>query len=163
AGQHAVPFDEPRDLVFHERESLPRHPNGMRLTALAASGGPLACEVYYSVGGGFVIREGEEAPGGGAVRVPYEVRTAAELLAGGRRTGLSIAEVVRANERAFRPEAETDAALDRVWAVMEQCIERGCRGEGVLPGGLNVRRRAGRLFRDLQAGSKTPDPLAALD
>jgi L-serine dehydratase len=95
--------------------------------------------------------------------VPYEFCSAEELLTIGRQTGLSIAEIVRANETAWRPAQETDAALDRVWSVMEQCIERGCRAEGVLPGGLKVQRRAARVLRGLQTRTADVDPLAALD
>jgi L-serine dehydratase len=168
AGQVAIPFDEAGDLVFHNDESLPRHPNGLRFAAFDAAGLELAEETYYSVGGGFVISEAEAAAGqaGGnepAGPVPYEFGSAAELLQIGRRTGLSIAAVVRRNETAWRSPAETEAGLDRIWAVMEQCIERGCRGEGILPGGLQLRRRAGPLFRNLQARPATSDPLAALD
>jgi L-serine dehydratase len=168
AGRAHVPFDEADDLVFHGEESLPRHPNGLRLTALDGAGGALAGETYYSVGGGFVVSEAEADAGhtGGdepAGCIPHDFRSAVELLEIGRRTGLSIADIVRQNETAWRAPAETDASLDRIWAVMEQCIERGCRGEGVLPGGLQVPRRAGRLFRNLQARPAVADPLAALD
>jgi L-serine dehydratase len=168
AGCMDVPFDEADDLVFHGDESLPRHPNGLRLTALDGAGGAVAGDTYYSVGGGFVVSEAEAKAGhaGGdapAGRVPHDFRSAAELLEIGQRTGLSIADMVRQNETAWRTPAETDAGLDRIWAVMEQCIERGCRGEGVLPGGLQVPRRAGRLFRTLQARPLAADPLAALD
>lgn len=167
AGRFAVPFREADDLVFHD-ESLPRHPNGMRLAAFDTAGVGLASETYYSVGGGFVVSEAEAQAGhvGGnepAGPVPHEFGSAAELLEIGQRTGLSIADVVRRNETAWRPPAETNAGLDRIWAVMEQCIERGCRAEGVLPGGLQVRRRAGPLFRKLQACPATADPLVALD
>jgi L-serine dehydratase len=167
-GRRDVAFDEADDLVFHDDESLPLHPNGLRLTALDGAGATLGGDTYYSVGGGFVVSEaeaeaghtgGEEPPG----PIPYDFRSAAELLEMGRRTGLSIAHIVRRNETAWRPLAETDAGLDRIWAVMEQCIERGCRGEGVLPGGLQVPRRAGRLFRNLQERPGAADPLAALD
>jgi L-serine dehydratase len=168
AGRARVPFREADDLVFHPDESLPRHPNGMRFAATDAAGAPLADETYYSVGGGFVVSEAEAEAGhaGGnepAGPVPYEFGSAAELLAIGRRTGLSVADVVRHNETAWRPPAETDAGLDRIWAVMEGCIERGCRADGVLPGGLEVRRRAGVLYRNLQARPAADDPLAALD
>jgi L-serine dehydratase len=170
AGRFAVPFVEADDLVFHNDESLPRHPNGLRLAALDSAGLGLAGETFYSVGGGFVVSEAEAEAGhaGGnepSGPVPHEFGSAAELLEIGRRTGLSIADIVRRNETAWRPPAETDAGLDRIWAVMERCIERGCRGEGILPGGLQVRRRAGQLFRNLQARPATAgaDPLAALD
>jgi L-serine dehydratase len=163
AGRAELPFEEKTDLLFHEDESLPRHPNGMRLTALAMDGRLLACETYYSVGGGFVVRDGDdEVAAGQAGSLPYEFASAEELLAIGRRTGLTIAEIVRENEKTWRPAEETDAGLDRIWAVMNACIERGCRGEGVLPGGLNVPRRAGRLYRTLQ-GQRGDDPLVLLD
>jgi L-serine dehydratase len=168
AGRLAIPFDEAEDLLFHGDESLPRHPNGLRLTAFDAAGRGLQSTKYYSVGGGFVVSD-EEAEAGQAGAnapagpVPHEFGSAAELLEIGRRTGLSIAEIVRRNEAAWRPPAETDAGLDRIWAVMERCIERGCRGEGVLPGGLQVQRRAGLLLRNLQARPAKADPMAALD
>lgn len=168
AGRCDIAFEEASDLVFHYDESLPRHPNGLRLAASDAAGQSLASETYYSVGGGFVVSEAEAEAGrsGGnepAGPIPYEFGSAAELLAIGRRTGLSIADIVRRNETAWRPPAETDAALDHIWNVMQQCIERGCRGEGILPGGLQVRRRAGRLFQNLSQHSAESDPLAALD
>ena len=168
AGRFGIPFDAENDLLFHEETTLPRHPNGLRLTAFDETGHELAGETYYSVGGGFVVSEAEAEAGRAgenepADPVPHEFGSAAELLEIGRRTGLSIAGIVRRNETAWRTAAETDAGLDRIWAVMEQCIERGCRGEGVLPGGLHVPRRAGRLFRSLQARPAAADPLAALD
>ncbi len=168
AGRRDIPFRESTDLVFHEDESLPRHPNGIRLSAFDAAGAELAFETFYSVGGGFVVSEQEAAAGraGGNERpeaVPHDFHSASELLDIGRRTGLSIAEIMRANEQVWRSPDEIDAGLDRIWATMEQCLERGCRAEGELPGGLHVRRRAGRVFRDLQARSGTADPMAALD
>jgi L-serine dehydratase len=166
-GRAPVAFDEAGDLVFH-RESLPRHPNGMRLSAFDEAGGVLLGETFYSVGGGFVVTDAEAQAGltGGSEpsgHVPHDFASAAELLEKARGAGLSIAELARRNELAWRPAEETQAGLDRTWAVMEGCIERGCRGEGLLPGGLGVRRRAGQLFRNLQARGVTDDPLAALD
>src|SRR4051794_30004236 len=168
AGRFAVPFHEATDLVFHDDESLPRHPNGMRLAAFDAAGVEVANETYYSVGGGFVVSEAEAEAGqaGGNEPngpVPHEFGSATELLAIGRRTGLSIADIVRQNETAWRSPAETEAGLDHIWAVMERCIERGSRAEGVLPGGLGVRRRAGLLFRNLRERPTSTDPLAVLD
>jgi L-serine dehydratase len=165
AGRDAVPFDPDTDLRFLGDESLPRHPNGMRLTALGE--GELLSETYYSVGGGFVVTEAEAAAGrtGGSDPpnpVTYPFASAEELLAVGRRAGLTIAEILAANETAWRPAAETEAGLDRIWAVMEACIERGCRGDGVLPGGLGTRRRAGRLYRTLTSQTDA-DPLTRLD
>jgi L-serine dehydratase len=168
AGRQDVFYREEADLIFHEDESLPHHPNGMRFTAFDALGTELACATFYSVGGGFIVSEAEAAAGHGASnerpeQVPYDFHSAAELLDIGRRTGMSIADIVLANERVWRSAEETEAGLDRIWTTMEECIERGCQGEGELPGGLHVRRRAGRLFRDLQTRSSTTDPMAVLD
>ncbi|MFO0864496.1 MAG: L-serine ammonia-lyase [Gemmataceae bacterium] len=167
-GQRSIPFDATRDLRFHFDESLPRHPNGMRITAADDAGQTLLQDTYYSVGGGFVVSEAEADAGqaGGSLpagELAFEFASAEELLAIGRRTGLSIADIVRKNETAWRSAAETDAKLDRIWQVMDECIQRGCRGEGVLPGGLNVPRRAGKLFRDLERRPIGPDPLTVLD
>jgi L-serine dehydratase len=167
AGSHPVPWDEARDLLFHQQEFLPTHPNGMRFTAFDADGNELASTEYYSVGGGFVVSRAEaEAGATGASPsprpVPHPFSSAAELLEHGRRHGLSVADVLRANETAWRPAAETAAALDRIWQTMEACIDRGCRGAGELPGGLRVRRRAAKLYRSL-SGEPAADPLTTLD
>jgi L-serine dehydratase len=166
AGWREISFNESVDLLFHGTETLPGHPNGMRFRAFDGAGALLASETFYSVGGGFVVREGEGGAGAGGPAgppLPFDYTSAAELLAIGGRPGLSIADVVRANELVWRSAEETDAGLDRIWAAMEACIERGCRTEGTLPGGLAVRRRAPRLFQNLEAGSGNPDPLALLD
>jgi L-serine dehydratase len=165
AGQARIPFREADDLVFHMTETLPAHPNGMRATAFDATGKILTAETYYSVGGGFVVREGQDASNsaGPTLELRYPFISASELLAIGSRTGLSIADVMRENEKAFRSPQETDAALERIWQTMDACIERGCRTEGILPGGLNVRRRACAIYRNLQTGRGAADPLAQLD
>lgn len=166
--QSTIPFDDAADLLFHEDASLPLHPCGLTFTTFDQMGEVLANQTFYSIGGGFVVSEDEATAGrtGGCAPmnpVPYEFGSAAELLAIGRRERLSIADLMRKNETAWRSPEETDAGLDRIWHVMEQCIERGCRGEGFLPGGLQVRRRAGILFRSLQGRPVTADPLATLD
>jgi len=163
AGRHEVPFHEASDLLFHDT-CLPRHPNGMTFTAIDAAGSAFLQETYYSVGGGFVVRDGDEAAAVAEVAVPYPFASAADLLEHGRRTGLKIADLVRANERCRRDDAAIDAGLDRIWGAMEACIERGCRQEGVLPGGLGVKRRAARLYRNLSERAAGPaDPLTVLD
>ncbi|MDH4045529.1 MAG: L-serine ammonia-lyase, partial [Gemmatimonadota bacterium] len=167
AGRHPVQWLEPRDLIFHQREFLPTHPNGMRFTALDERDAIVATTEFYSVGGGFVVSRAEaEAGETGASPPPEPVRypfsTAADLLAIGRQHRLGIPDIVRANEAAWRPAPETDAALDRIWQAMETCIDRGCRGSGELPGGLHVRRRAAKLFQTL-GGEPTADPLTTLD
>ena len=161
AGTHPVPFRERTDLLFHETESLPFHPNGVRFAAYTAGGEELASETYYSVGGGFVVKEGEAAGGNEADPVPHPFASAAELLAVGKRAGLPIADIVAANEAARRPAGETTAGLDRIWAAMSACIDRGIATPGVLPGGLNVKRRAPDLFARLSVSG--PDPLAVFD
>ena len=115
-GRADVPFDEGEDLVFHGAESLPRHPNGLRLTALDKEGRALASDTFYSVGGGFVVSEaeaeaGHESGNDPAGHIAHDFRSAAELLEIGRRTGLSIADIMRQNETAWRTPAETDAGL----------------------------------------------------
>lgn len=165
AGLQEIPFDEAHDLHFHESESLPFHPNGMRFTTFDSHGGILKCEVWYSVGGGFVVNESETTDSTSAIdrgSVKYEFDTAEELIAIGRETKQSIARILYTNELKWRTVDEIDKGLDGIWAVMNDCIERGCRTEGVLPGGLNVKRRAPALFRTLSKGS-SKDPLTQLD
>ena len=168
AGRCPIQFNGDTDLLFHMRQTLPRHPNAMRLAAYDAEGTVLAQETYYSTGGGFVVSETEAEAGhlglGSAdVSLPYPFASADELLRIGRETGLCIADIVYANERAWRTPAETDAGLDRVWAVMEGCIERGMHSEGLLPGGLKVRRRAAHVYKNLQASQAANDPLILMD
>ncbi len=168
AGRCPIQFNGDTDLLFHMRQSLPRHPNALRLTAYDADGGALAQETYYSTGGGFVVSEsdaqaGYDGVGSTDVNLPYAFASAEDLLGIGQATGLSIAAIVYANETAWRSPAGTDAGLDRIWAVMEGCIERGMRTEGQLPGGLNVRRRAARLRQNLEARRVADDPMVFMD
>ncbi|MFN4203640.1 MAG: L-serine ammonia-lyase [Tabrizicola sp.] len=140
-------FDPGKDLAFDYGPALPGHANGMILKATDAQGDVILEETYYSIGGGFVLTAAELAEAGGArakarADVPYPFETAAEMLEMARKSGLSIARMKRANEVTFRSAAELDAGLDRIWQVMNACIERGMKGEGILPGGLKVRRRA---------------------
>ncbi|MDO8390682.1 MAG: L-serine ammonia-lyase [Actinomycetota bacterium] len=161
----AVPFHAADDVVMHPDESLPGHPNGMRFEAFGRDGA-LVCEHrYYSVGGGFVVDDSElnteiDSP----IEVTHPYRSAEQLLAICAQTGWSISELVRANELAQRTDSEIDTGIDALRTAMHQCVERGCRNEGELPGGLHVQRRAAALYRTLTAGSAGPsDPLAALD
>ncbi|MGB5104845.1 MAG: L-serine ammonia-lyase [Steroidobacteraceae bacterium] len=164
-GRHEIEFDEPMDLLFHRDQTLPLHPNGLRLTALDASGAALYREEFYSTGGGFIVRAaefGKPREEGQAVAAPHPFASARELLDGCREHGLELHELVLRNERAFRPDADTRAALLRIWSVMNDCIERGFQGTGLLPGVLKVRRRAARLHRVL-VESSAPRPLDAMD
>lgn len=164
-GAKLIRFVESEHLVFHMDEVLPGHPNGLRLTVFDVNGQPLRSEVYYSVGGGFVVKEGETATNGdnAGPKLPYPFATASELLAYGQRDGLTIAEVMAANELTFRPASETNARLDRIWEVMNDCIERGCATDGILPGGLGVRRRARAMRLSLERRPISDDPLSLMD
>ncbi|MEO7855268.1 MAG: serine dehydratase beta chain, partial [Rubrivivax sp.] len=154
----SVAFDEKRDLVFHRRESLPLHANGMRFTAFDSHGDELANRVFYSVGGGFVISD--EAAEDGKRRktiapdttvLPLPFHSGDDLLVITQREQIDIAMVMRINERHWRSDADIDAGLLKIWATMQACVQRGCRTEGVLPGGFKVKRRAPKLYRDLTA------------
>ena len=175
-GTHTVRFAEKDDLRFHRRESLPFHANGLRFEAFDAAGAVLADRVYYSVGGGFVVSEEVAADGArqkviapDATVLPHPFRSGAELLQRCAELGEGMAGVMRRNERFLarmgRTDAEIDAGLDRIWAVMQACVQRGIATEGVLPGGFQVRRRAARLHADLTAHPEQAltDPLQVLD
>ncbi len=171
-GQHRVAFNEREDLTFFRRESLPLHANGMRFTAFNANGQEVVQRTYYSVGGGFVISD-EAAADGSKHKViapdttvlPLPFHSGDELLQITQRLGIPIHEVMRRNERHWRDDAATDAGLLKIWAVMQQCVERGCRTDGVLPGGFKVRRRAKALREALVAHPEQAlsDPLQVLD
>ena len=165
-GDHPVAFNEKEDLLLFRRKSLPLHPNGMRFTAYG--NGALLTRTYYSVGGGFVLDESGAGVGSiveDARRLTYPFTTAAELLAHCDTSRLSISGVMLANEKAWRLEAETRYGLLQIWDVMQACVDRGCRNEGVLPGGLKLPRRAPRLYQQLLAKPEASlsDPLTALD
>ncbi len=171
-GRHEIAFDEPRDLLFRRRQSLPFHPNGLRFAAFDAAGAEIAARSYYSVGGGFVLGEEALADGGtqtaivpDATRLPLAFHSGDELLVRCREVPGSIADVMRRNERHWRSDAEIDAGLLAIWRVMQACVERGLKAEGVLPGGYKVKRRAAKLYRDLTADptAALTDPLQVLD
>jgi L-serine dehydratase len=163
AGKTPISFIESRDLIFHGDQVLPGHPNGMRFTAFSAEGALLHQAVYYSIGGGFVRKEGERSPSEAApLPVPYPFSSAAELLDQANSHGLAIWQIVLANESALRPETEVRTRILDIWNVMNDCMERGLHAEGILPGGLNVRRRAMRVVRRIQSRPH-PEPLDAMD
>jgi len=146
-GQHPIAWNHKEDLLFHRSQTLPFHANGMRLTAWAADGEVLAERTYYSVGGGFVVSKEVAADGQrqkviapDATQLPIPFRTGDELLQRCREHGLSIAGVMRVNERHWRSDDEVNAGLLHIWGVMQACVERGCRNEGTLPGGFKVKR-----------------------
>ena len=152
----ALRFDPERDLTFDYGPALHGHANGMILRATDAQGDVILQETYYSIGGGFVLTAAElEAAGAGnkSVRadVPYPFSTADEMLRMARDSGLSVAAMKRANELKYRTAAELDRGIARIWEVMNDCISRGMVGEGILPGGLKVRRRAKGIHDQLMA------------
>ncbi len=150
AGRNAITLD-PAWLIFAPREVKPRHPNALTLSARDADEALLAESTYYSVGGGFVEREGDDdGPGAGGTPVPYPFATAAELLRLCRTHGVNIAALARANEAAVRGEAATSAALATIAQAMDDCIDAGLAATGTLPGGLNVPRRAAGMAARLR-------------
>ncbi|NNN36587.1 L-serine ammonia-lyase [Streptomyces sp. S3(2020)] len=159
-GEHEIPFSFDDDLVLHRRKTLPYHANGMTLWAYDAAGAELLSKTYYSVGGGFVVDE--DAVGEDRIKLDdtvlkYSFRSGDELLRVTRETGLSISSLMLENERAWRTEEEIRAGLLEIWRVMQACVSRGMSREGILPGGLRVKRRAAVTARQLRAEG---DPLA---
>ncbi|MGP8035354.1 MAG: L-serine ammonia-lyase [Steroidobacteraceae bacterium] len=158
-GEHEIAFDEPMQLLFMHHERLPRHSNGMRFDALGSERRVLREEDYYSIGGGFILRgdEQEAREAGAHAPPPYAFTSGDELLVRCREHGLEIFELMLANERTWAKESEVRARLMHIWQVMQDCVERGFRQSGVLPGVLKVRRRAPRLYRQLtESGSARP-------
>ena len=167
-GHHEIPFYEDDNLLFLKDQILPEHANGMRFSAFDTEGELLHAKEYFSVGGGYVVTqdEGDRAETKGHnVQLPYPFTSAAELLAMGKESGLTIAEMMLANESSWRDEEETIKFLDDVNQAMINCIRRGCETDGILPGGLNVKRRAHDLYKDLMENPEraSRDPLTVLD
>ena len=171
-GSHEIAFDEAADLVMHRRETLPFHANGMRFVAFDAGGAELENRVYYSVGGGFVVSDEVAADGTKQKAIapdttvlPYPFHSGDDLLRLTVEHGIGIAELMRRNERHWRSDAEIDAGLLKIWRVMQDCVARGCRTDGVLPGGFKVKRRAAQLYRDLTLHPEAAmrDPLMVMD
>ncbi|HEY1092999.1 MAG TPA: L-serine ammonia-lyase, partial [Burkholderiaceae bacterium] len=172
AGEHQVGFDEAKDLTFFRRQSLPLHANGMKFSAFDAAGELLVEKTYYSVGGGFVVSEEVLADGNkqkviapDVTILPFPFKSGDELLVLTKTHGISIAEVMRRNERHWRSDEETRAGLLRIWQVMQDCVVRGCKTEGILPGGFKVKRRAPSLHASLTANPEAAlrDPLQVMD
>ena len=165
---HEIGFQEGRDLRFHQRQRLPFHSNGMRFTARDADGAVLACNIWYSVGGGSIVAEAEvvgNAPPESLSDVPHPFVSGADLLARCQRHGLSIAALAMANEVAALPDTEVRRRLAEIRAAMNACIDRGMGQGGILPGGLNVRRRAPGILAHLLARQERAlsDPLSVID
>ncbi|HEU4576513.1 MAG TPA: L-serine ammonia-lyase [Chitinophagaceae bacterium] len=147
-GLHEIQFDPREDIDFLFTETLPYHPNALSFLVELDNGETFA-ETYYSIGGGFVVKEGDQQHERETVELPFPVNTAQDLLHWCRKTGLAIHEVVWENENAWRAEEETRQKLLTIWQVMRDCIYRGCHAKGMLPGGLHVKRRAADLNKKL--------------
>jgi len=187
AGLRAIDLDEPRDLIFHRDIMFPpgartQHPNGVRFTAYDTSGAALEQRTFFSIGGGFIVEDEPGADSRALVqhekKIPYPFRSAAELLETAQAHQLTVSELMLANECALlapqnpaytsgmTPADAVRAGIERIWQVMQGCVERGIAAEGILPGGLNVRRRAHRLaerLREKESDGSRGDPLAPLD
>jgi L-serine dehydratase len=155
-GKHEIDFDWREDLEFLATESLPFHPNAITFLATLNNQDQFA-ETYYSIGGGFVIKEAENNSSSSSVQLPFPIDKADDLLHWCRKTGLSISDVVLENENAWRPEGETRNGLLNIWQVMKDCMFRGCHTNGMLPGGLNVKRRAADLNKKLLKNASYSD------
>ncbi len=151
AKKHPIPFDPSGDIIFLMNETLPYHPNALSFLATLSNGEHIS-ETYYSIGGGFVQQENEQVDSRSQVQLPFPIDKADDLLHWCRKTGLGIHEIVLENESAWRSPEETRQGLVRIWNVMKDCMYRGCHHEGVLPGGLEVKRRAAALNKKLLAG-----------
>jgi L-serine dehydratase len=155
-GQRPVRFDLATDCHFNSRISLPQHPNGLTFTAVL-EGGSSAAETYYSVGGGFIVREGESDEEGPSVTLPFPIESAKDLLGHCNAHGLTAPDVVWRNELVWRTSEEIHQDLGAIWKTMKDCVFRGCHTSGVLPGGLGVVRRAAGLSSSMLGASSWPD------
>lgn len=151
AGKHEIDFDPAEDIEFLFGESLPYHPNALTFLVRFNNEETLA-ETYYSIGGGFVKKEGTEPELKSEVSLPFPVNTADELLHWCMKTGMNISEIVLENENSWRNEKETKEGIMNIWRVMAACIFKGCHTDGILPGGLNVKRRGAGLNKKLMNG-----------
>ncbi len=169
ANSREVEFIEKRDLKFHRDQSLPFHPNAVRFSAWDIGSASLLERTFYSIGGGFVLRDDEADSGSSPEETsssnqpPFPFSSAVELLGMCSTHSLSIEELVQFNELTWRTETEIADGLDRLWSVMQACIQRGCETDGILPGGLNVKRRAPKIARTLKESAGISDPLRQLD
>ncbi len=152
-GIHEIEFSESDDLIYHRKETLPYHPNGMIFSAYDGENRIVSEKTYYSVGGGFVVDD--KAAGADRIvedttRLPYPFKSGAELLKLCRENELSISDIMLENEKVWRSEEEIREGILQIWSVMKECVQNGIRNEGILPGGLKVKRRAAALYRDLK-------------
>ncbi len=168
-GRHAIPFDPASDLVLDGKTCLAYHSNGLQISATDQAGQTLFSNIYYSIGGGFVVEEADARDDHlhaiDNTQLPHPFTSMVELLEICQRQNKSISQIMLANEQAWRSETEIRQGLLQIWQVMQDCIDKGCRHAGILPGGLNVRRRAPELYAKLlqQQENALHDPLMAMD
>ena len=167
-GEHCIKFSEKTDVIMHRRKALPFHPNGMTFVAFNQAGGELRNATFYSVGGGFIVDEtaaGSDRIKEDDTKQPYPFLSAVNLLIHCANHDMHISDVMMANEKVWRSEEEIRSGLLNIWKVMQTCVNNGCLNEGILPGGLKVKRRAADLYRKLttQPEITERDPLTSLD
>tara|TARA_Y100001973_G_scaffold11079_1_gene15006 strand:+ start:35 stop:1342 length:1308 start_codon:yes stop_codon:yes gene_type:complete len=166
-GEHEIKFPREGAITFHRRKTMPRHANAMELR-LYKGDEVIYKDLYYSIGGGFIVRDAdfddtlEEAIEQSSKPIPYPFDSAAELLSQCNEHGLRISSLMLANEKVFRSEKEIRERLMHIWQTMDECIDRGIKTEGILPGGLKVRRRAPGLYQRLK-NEKSADPMQTMD
>jgi L-serine dehydratase len=162
-----IGFNESEDLIFHYDKQLPFHPNGMRFHAFDGKNKEIKVEVFYSVGGGFIVDHATASANGhlgeNPHKLPFPFKTADELLTICNENHMKIEDVMMANELTWRTEKEIHDGLLHIWSVMKACVERGCQIEGILPGGLNVRRRAASLLRSLSDPNRKKNPAEVME
>ncbi len=168
AQTHRIAFLPEHHFIFHYTQSLPLHPNGMRFSAIDVDSQPLDRQVYYSIGGGFVVQESATSAtqsDNGKDAIPFPFNSGADLLRLSREHGLSFAQLELKNEQHWRAEEDIRAGLLKIWNVMQGCVQRGLTREGILPGGLQVRRRAPLLYHELTSHPEKAlrDPLTIMD
>jgi len=163
--QTIISFNEKADLIFHRRKQLPDHANGMKFTAFDSNQQVILEKIYYSVGGGFIIGEETEKDSITSLhlKLPYDFQTGQQLLDMAKDSGLCISSMMLENEKTWRTIEQIKDQLDNIWQTMEQCIIKGMQSEGVLAGGLKLRRRAPSLYRKLKGRADNNDPLCAMD
>lgn len=162
--EREIQFDPIKDLKFN-RKVVGDHPNTIELRAIAVSGEEIVSRTYYSIGGGFVLQQGEQTPTivADSTRIEFPFTTGEELLRLCEDEGISISTLMMRNELAWRERKVIEGGLTDLWAVMQDCIARGCANEGVLPGGLKVKRRAPHFYRRLKADNEGDLPLGSMD
>jgi L-serine dehydratase len=155
-GTHPIDFDPREDIEFLKAESLPYHPNALTFIAVLENSEHIS-ETYYSIGGGFVKKEGEEVNHNEDVVLPFPINDAVDLIHWCMQTGMNISEVVLENESSWRSEEEIRTGILGIWKTMSESLYKGCHTQGILPGGLNVKRRAANLNKKLLAGKEYSD------